>query len=75
MWECALMLCNELKVQYEEYLYDYMQLSHLYITMAKFYDSIMKNMRPEPEYFRVGFYGRGFPGYLQNKVPFSEYHK
>ena len=25
-------------------------------------------MRPDPEYFRVAFYGRGFPAFLQNKI-------
>jgi dedicator of cytokinesis protein 1 len=28
----------------------------------------MTNTRGEPNYFRVGFYGRGFPAFLQNKV-------
>lgn len=32
---------------------------------AEFYQQIMKQVRPEPEYFRVGYYGRGFPSFLQ----------
>jgi len=32
---------------------------------AEFYDSIMTKIRPEPEYFRVGYYGLGFPSFLQ----------
>merc|ERR1740129_107005 len=28
----------------------------------------MTRLRPEPEYFRVAFYGRSFPAFLQNKV-------
>ena len=35
---------------------------------ARFYDCIMKQMRPEPEYFRVGFYGLGFPSFLQVNI-------
>ncbi|KAK6633076.1 hypothetical protein RUM43_012819 [Polyplax serrata] len=68
MWECALSLCNELKEQYEDYLFDYRQLSLLHTTIARFYNCIMNQIRPDPEYFRVGFYGRGFPVHLQNKV-------
>nr|CAD7581071.1 unnamed protein product [Timema californicum] len=68
MWECALTVCKELVTQYEEEIFDYIQLSSLLKRMSQFYDSIMKQIRPEPEYFRVAFYGRGFPAFLQNKV-------
>lgn len=68
MWECALSVCKELVKQYEEEIYDYFQLSDLLRRMAEFYDHIMKQLRPEPEYFRVAYYGRGFPAFLQNKV-------
>ncbi|KAG7190735.1 hypothetical protein KM043_006809 [Ampulex compressa] len=68
MWECALGVCKELVAQYEEETFDYLQLSVLLRRMAKFYDSIVKQLRPEPEYFRVAYYGRGHPAFLQNKV-------
>ncbi|XP_076174409.1 dedicator of cytokinesis protein myoblast city isoform X2 [Ptiloglossa arizonensis] len=68
MWECALAVCKELVAQYEEETFDYSQLSILLRRMAKFYDSIVKQLRPEPEYFRVAYYGRGHPAFLQNKV-------
>lgn len=68
MWECALEKCKELLKQYEEETFDYEQLSDLHKTMSQFYEKIMRNVRPEPEYFRVGYYGRGFPQFLQNKV-------
>jgi dedicator of cytokinesis protein 3 len=35
---------------------------------ARFLDNILTELRPEPEYFRVGYYGRGFPSFLRNKV-------
>ena len=44
---------------------------------AELYDSIMTKIRPEPEYFRVGYYGLGFPSFLQacssrrDRLPFS----
>ncbi|XP_076651042.1 dedicator of cytokinesis protein myoblast city isoform X1 [Halictus rubicundus] len=68
MWECALAVCKELVAQYEEETFDYLQLSMLLQRMAKFYDAIVKQLRPEPEYFRVAYYGRGHPAFLQNKV-------
>lgn len=68
MWECALLLCKELSRQYEEETYDYIRLSILLTRMATLYDNIIKQLRPEPEYFRVAFYGRGFPAFLQNKI-------
>ncbi|XP_049862449.1 dedicator of cytokinesis protein 1 isoform X3 [Schistocerca gregaria] len=68
MWESALSICKELISLYEEETYDYLQLSCIHQRMSQFYDSIMKQIRPEPEYFRVAYYGRGFPAFLQNKV-------
>ena len=35
---------------------------------AEFYENVMTRLRAEPEYFRVAFYGRSFPKFLQNKV-------
>lgn len=34
---------------------------------ATYYDNIMEQQRLEPEFFRVGFYGRKFPFFLRNK--------
>ena len=36
--------------------------------MSRLYDNILQEVRPVPAYFRVAFYGRGFPAFLQNKV-------
>lgn len=68
MWEYAIDRCKELAQQYEQETFDYDRLSELHRRLAEFYDSIMKHARPEPEYFRVGYYGKGFPQFLQNKV-------
>lgn len=38
---------------------------------AKFFDNIIKQVRPECEYFRVGFYGSGFPFSVRVSVYFS----
>ncbi|XP_022903729.1 dedicator of cytokinesis protein 1 isoform X3 [Onthophagus taurus] len=70
MWECALEKCQELVKQYEEETFDYEQLCSLHKQMAEFYSNIMKNYikRPSPEYFRVGYFGQGFPNFIRNKV-------
>ncbi|XP_065350993.1 dedicator of cytokinesis protein 1 isoform X4 [Cloeon dipterum] len=68
MWECALEVCKELVIQYEKETYDYVKLGSLHQRMAEFYQKIIEQIRPEPEYFRVAFYGRGYPAFLQNKV-------
>lgn len=68
MWECAISMCKELVKQCENETYDYIQLSLLLQRMSNFYDNIMKQLRPKPAYFRVGYYGKGFPSFLQNKV-------
>lgn len=35
------------------------------IQQAKFYENIMKILRPKPDYFAVGYYGQGFPTFLR----------
>ena len=72
MWECALERCKELMRHYETTVLDYTRLPTLLRRMAQCYDAITddKAPRPQPEYFRVGYYGRGFPGFMQNKVFF-----
>lgn len=32
---------------------------------AQYYENIMHAMRPQPEYFAVGYYGQGFPSFLR----------
>lgn len=34
-------------------------------TQAEFYQKILQQHRPEPEYFRVGFFGQGFPLFIR----------
>lgn len=37
---------------------------------AQFYESIVKVIRPKPDYFAVGYYGQGFPTFLRVSVIF-----
>nr|QGA73380.1 dedicator of cytokinesis protein 3 [Spodoptera frugiperda] len=66
-WEKGLPLLRELATLYEVKLCDYPRLSHCLRTHATFLDSVMEQLRPEPEYFRVGFYGKGCPLFVYNK--------
>ncbi|XP_030224801.1 dedicator of cytokinesis 2 [Gadus morhua] len=68
MWEEAITLCKELSEQYENEIFDYELLSKRLEKQAKFYENIMKILRPKPDYFAVGYYGQGFPLFLRNKV-------
>uniref|UniRef100_A0A673BXH1 Dedicator of cytokinesis 2 n=1 Tax=Sphaeramia orbicularis TaxID=375764 RepID=A0A673BXH1_9TELE len=68
MWEEAITLCKELAEQYENEIFDYELLSKRLEKQAKFYENIMKILRPKPDYFAVGFYGQGYPPFLRNKV-------
>ncbi|XP_053321341.1 dedicator of cytokinesis protein 2 [Spea bombifrons] len=68
MWEEAIALCKQLADQYEMETFDYELLSQCLTQQAKFYENIMKILRPKPDYFAVGYYGQGFPTFLRNKV-------
>lgn len=64
-WEKGVPLCKELANFYETKLYDYNKLSDVLTTEAKFFQNILTQIRPEPEYFRVGFFGKGFPLFVR----------
>ncbi|KAM7141237.1 dedicator of cytokinesis protein 5 isoform 1-T1 [Molossus nigricans] len=68
MWEKAIKLSKELAETYESKVFDYEGLGHLLKKRASFYENIIKAMRPQPEYFAVGYYGQGFPSFLRNKI-------
>uniref|UniRef100_A0AAR2KLZ4 Dedicator of cytokinesis 4b n=1 Tax=Pygocentrus nattereri TaxID=42514 RepID=A0AAR2KLZ4_PYGNA len=63
-WENCIILCRELANQYETY-YDYRNLSKMRLMEASLYDKIMNQQRLEPEFFRIGFYGKKFPFFLR----------
>ncbi|XP_061418833.1 LOW QUALITY PROTEIN: dedicator of cytokinesis protein 4 [Lethenteron reissneri] len=65
-WENGIQLCEELADRYKV-RYEYRKLSKIRKTEAVFYDHIMEQPRLEPEFFRIGFYGRKFPFFLRNK--------
>uniref|UniRef100_A0A8B9EFC4 Dedicator of cytokinesis protein 2 n=1 Tax=Anser cygnoides TaxID=8845 RepID=A0A8B9EFC4_ANSCY len=65
MWEEAIHICKELAEQYESEIFDYEMLSEILQREAKFYEKILKVLRPSPDYFAVGYYGQGFPTFLR----------
>lgn len=40
---------------------------------ATYYDNIMEQQRLEPEFFRVGFYGRKFPFFLRVSQTYTKH--
>lgn len=67
MWEMCIRLLNELRVTFEREIFDYKTLSELVLEQSKFYQKIAGPERFFCEYFRVGYYGRGFPKPIRNK--------
>jgi hypothetical protein len=74
-WEKGIPLCKELAELYERRLFDYAKLSQILRTQAKFFDNILTQLRPEPEYFRVGFYGLSFPLFVRVRHIFMLFYK
>lgn len=67
LWEAGLGYCKELVKQYEDVLFDYFKLSSLLIKMSEYFKLIVTDVRVEPEYFQVTYYGNGFPKFFRNK--------
>ena len=69
-WEHAIPLCKELAHIYEYKVFDYAKLSRILKRQASLYEKVISTsgedaLRLDPEYFRVGFYGKGFPLFLR----------
>lgn len=66
-WELCIKLCKELAAEYESTLFDYTKLSEILQRQAQFAEDIAKKERYFAEYFRVAFYGRGFPSSVRHQ--------
>ncbi|EED16759.1 dedicator of cytokinesis domain protein, putative [Talaromyces stipitatus ATCC 10500] len=66
-WTHALACYKELIEQYEHIVMDFTKLSRAQGSMAKIYESISKEEKPFPRYFRVCYRGLGFPPTLRDK--------
>jgi dedicator of cytokinesis protein 3 len=66
-WTHALACYKELADQYEHMVMDFAKLSRAQSSMAKIYESIAKDDKQFPRYFRVCYKGLGFPLTLRDK--------
>jgi len=66
-WEKAVGICKELAHQYESNIFDYTKLSYILKRQAQLFESTLMIDRYYSAYFRVGFYGRGFPVSVRNR--------
>lgn len=66
-WESGIQICKELQEQYERISFDYERLSEVLAHQSSLYLKIVKTDRYFSEYFRVAFYGQGFPPSVQNR--------
>jgi len=61
-WEAAIPLCRELVEYHESKTYDYIEVAATLQKMSNFFSNIVDlSKRNVAEYFRVTFYGNGFP--------------
>ncbi|KAI7940929.1 hypothetical protein MJO28_013214 [Puccinia striiformis f. sp. tritici] len=65
-WESGIQICKELQEQYEHVTFDYKRLSEVLAHQSSLFLKIVKTDRYFSEYFRVAFYGQGFPPSVQN---------
>ncbi|SPO22504.1 related to dedicator of cytokinesis protein 3 [Ustilago trichophora] len=67
-WEISVDICRELAQQYEYCSVNYVRLAEVLHHQAKLYQKIATEERSFPAYFRVAYYGQGWPPSLQNKM-------
>eukprot|EP01133_Synstelium_polycarpum_P010994 gene10994-12806_t len=66
-WERAITLMKQLTIQYEEVTFEYTRLADILQQESTFYRKVIGVERFFAEYFRVGYYGRGFDASIQGK--------
>ncbi|RDW70591.1 guanine nucleotide exchange factor DCK1 [Aspergillus mulundensis] len=67
-WTHALACYKELALHYEDTVMDFAKLSRAQSSMAKIHESIAKEDKQFPRYFRVLYKGLGFPPTLRDKA-------
>jgi len=66
-WEIALEIYRELADNYENSQFDFAKLARTQRSMATIYETVAKSAWHLPRYFRVIYYGMGFPSSLRGK--------
>ena len=67
-FECGIEQCDYLIAWYRHQVFDFTKLRLVLEVQAMYFGGVVADLRPAREYFRVGFYGHGFPYFLRNKV-------
>ncbi|PWN21805.1 hypothetical protein BCV69DRAFT_268306, partial [Microstroma glucosiphilum] len=67
-WEIAVDICREFAQQYEYVAVDYVRLSEILAYQAGLFGNIATQERTFPSYFRIAFWGSGWPELLQQKM-------
>lgn len=69
LWEAAIPLCRELADIYQFKTFEYTKLAEILQRMSTYFSNITDmNVRNNPEYFRVTFYGIGFSKCIRNST-------
>ncbi len=66
MWECAIELLEEMLPRLRVKM-DLLNVSKCHESLSTLYRKLAQEDRLLPEYFRVGYYGRGFPSNVRGK--------
>ena len=66
-WENALEIYRELGEHYENTVFEYGKLARCHRAMANLQESILNNKRTVPRFYRVAYYGLGFPAGLRDR--------
>ncbi|XP_060806900.1 dedicator of cytokinesis protein 1 [Amyelois transitella] len=69
-WELAVEIVKELVSVYEEEALGYGPLAELHSQLAGLYEAMLRKPRYHPSYFRVIYYGNGFPPHLREEHGF-----
>lgn len=67
-WEISVDICRELAQQYEYRSVNYTRLAEVLVHQAALYQKIASTERTYPAYFRVAYYGEGWPTSLRQKM-------
>lgn len=67
-WEIAIDVCRELASQYEYHVIDYTRLSEVLTYQASLFRKITTIPRSFPPYYRVAYYGNGWPVSLRQAM-------
>lgn len=69
LWEAAIPICRELADIYQFNTLEYTKLAEILQKMSTYFNNITDiNVRNNPEYFRVTFYGAEFPKSIRNST-------